>query len=137
MIIIIIIIIMMTLKDVVRDFLQSPHCSANCLQHLRSSGHGAMVYKSRATRWELVTCNMPCTTWYDETAQLLSSTELILHLVFISLAETINRRRTGGIWIDRRERLTTSFRKKCHTLKPENSSPNRDSNPHWWQALAG
>ena len=32
--------------------------------------------------------------------------------------------------------LATSFR-KCHILKPEDSSPKRDSNPHskhWWQA---
>ena len=29
----------------------------------------------------------------------------------------------------RRKPQTTSFR-KCHILKPENSSPNRDSNPH-------
>ena len=28
---------------------QSPHCAANCLQHTRSSGHGAIVCKSRAT----------------------------------------------------------------------------------------
>ena len=28
-----------------------------------------------------------------------------------------------------RKTLTTSFR-KCHILKPENSIPNRDSNPH-------
>ena len=28
--------------------------------------------------------------------------------------------------------LATSFR-KCHMLKPEDSSLKRDSNPHWWQ----
>ena len=38
----------------------------------------------------------------------------------------------GGRWGDRstgREPPTTSFR-KCYILKPENSSPNRDSNPY-------
>ena len=30
-------------------FLQSPHCSANCLQHVHSNGPGAIVCKSRAT----------------------------------------------------------------------------------------
>ena len=34
------------------SFLQSPHCEANCLQHLRSSGQGAMVRESRATHIE-------------------------------------------------------------------------------------
>ena len=39
-IIIIIIIIIIAFKDAIRDFLQSPHCAANCLQHVRSSGPG-------------------------------------------------------------------------------------------------
>ena len=30
-------------------FLQSPHCATNCLQHIRSSGPGAIVCKSCAT----------------------------------------------------------------------------------------
>ena len=42
------------------SFLQSPHCSANRLQHDRSSGSGAVVCKSRATHRALITCNMPC-----------------------------------------------------------------------------
>ena len=37
--------------------LQSPHCDANCLQHVRSSGQGATVCKSRATHRTLITCN--------------------------------------------------------------------------------
>ena len=44
-------------------FLQSPHCAAiNCLQHVRSSGSGAIVCKSRATHRALITCNLQCTT---------------------------------------------------------------------------
>ena len=30
------IMIMIALKGVIRDFLQSPHCTANCLQYIRS-----------------------------------------------------------------------------------------------------
>ena len=30
----------------------------------------------------------------------------------------------------RRKALTMRFRKKCPILKPENSSPSRDLNPH-------
>ena len=41
-------------------FLQSPHCVTNCLQHVRSSGPGAIVCKSCATHRALITCNMPC-----------------------------------------------------------------------------
>ena len=38
----------------------------------------AIASKSRATRRALVTCNMPCASWYEETAQLQSLTELII-----------------------------------------------------------
>ena len=81
-IIIIIIIIIIAFKGAIRDFLQSPHSAANCLQHARSSGPGAIVCKSRATHRALITCNMSCyvrATWYEGTAQLLSSTELKSH----------------------------------------------------------
>ena len=59
-IIIIIIIIIIAFKGAIRDFLQSPHCAANRLQHVRSSGPGAIVCKSRATHRALITCNMSC-----------------------------------------------------------------------------
>ena len=55
-VIIIIVIIIIALKGAIRDFLQSPHCAANRLQHVRSSGPGAIVCKSRATR--RVTCHV-------------------------------------------------------------------------------
>ena len=38
-----------------RFIVQSPHCASNCLQHVRSSGQGAVVLKARATI--RVTCN--------------------------------------------------------------------------------
>ena len=50
------IIIIIALKSVVRDLLQSPHSAANCLQHVRVSGPGAVVCKSRATQRALITC---------------------------------------------------------------------------------
>ena len=52
----IIIIIIITFKGAIQYFLQSPHCAANCLQHVRSSGPGAIVCKSRATHQALITC---------------------------------------------------------------------------------
>ena len=61
-IIIIIIIIIIAFKDAVRNFLQSPHSAANCLQHFRSSGPGATMYKSRATHRALIMlkCHVMC-----------------------------------------------------------------------------
>ena len=55
-IIIIIIVIIIEFKGAIRDLLQSPHSAANCLQHVRSSGPGAIVCKSRATHRALITC---------------------------------------------------------------------------------
>ena len=45
------------------------------------------------------------------------------------MAETIGRCRRGGNRSARRKAPTTSLR-KCYILKPENSSPSRDSNTH-------
>ena len=61
-IIIIIIIIIIAFKGAIRDFLQSPHSAANCLQHVRSSGPRAVVCKSRATHRALITrkCHVMC-----------------------------------------------------------------------------
>ena len=56
--IIIIIIIVIAFKVAIGDFLQSPHSAANCLLHVRSSGPGAIVCKSRATHQALITCSM-------------------------------------------------------------------------------
>ena len=111
-------------------FLQSPHCAANSLQDVRSSGQGAIACISRATHRALITCNMSCAAWNEGTVQQSRLAKLELHLFsFILLAETVNRRRRGGNRSNRRKPLTTSFR-KCPVLKPENSSPNRDSNSH-------
>ena len=52
----IIIIIIFAFKGAIRDLLQSPHSAANCLQHVRSSGLGAIVCKSRATHRAFITC---------------------------------------------------------------------------------
>ena len=41
-------------------FLQSPHCAANCLQHIHSSDRGY----SHATHPVLITCNLQCATGY-------------------------------------------------------------------------
>ena len=52
-----------------------------------------------------------------------------LFVCLFVFAETISRRRRRRNRSTRRKPLTTSIR-KCHILKPENSSPNPDSNPH-------
>ena len=55
-ILLLLLIIIFAFKGAIRDFLQSPHSAANCLQHVRSSGQGAIVCKSRATHRALITC---------------------------------------------------------------------------------
>ena len=79
------IIIIIAFKGAVQDFLRSPHCAANCLQHVHFSGQGTIVWKSRATHRAPITCNMLCTIWYEGTAQLLSLTELKSHLFWLYL----------------------------------------------------
>ena len=81
-IMIILIIIIIAFKGAIRDFLQSPHSAANCLQHVRSSGLGATVCKSRAAHEALIwcKCHMLRATWYEGTAQLLGLTESKSHL---------------------------------------------------------
>ena len=56
----IIIIIIIAFKGAIRDFSQSPHSAANCLQHVHSSGPVAIMCKSLATHRALITCNMSC-----------------------------------------------------------------------------
>ena len=58
----IIINIIIALKGAIRDFLQSPHSAANCLQHVRTSGRVGTVCKSRATHRALITgkCHVTC-----------------------------------------------------------------------------
>ena len=106
-------------------FVHSHNCAANCLQHVRSSGQGGIICKSRATCRALITCNMSCATWYEGTAQRLSLTEFISHLFHLYLIGwTFNWWRRGGNRSIRGKPLTMSL-KKYHILKPDNSSPNR------------
>ena len=90
----------------------------------------------------LITCSLQCTIWNEGTAQLLNITEFKSHLFELSilLAEPLTDEGGGGGGggnrSTRRKPLTTTFI-KYHILKPENSSPKRDSNPqlwHRWQA---
>ena len=84
-----------------RFFLQSPHCTANCLQHIRSSGPGAIVCKSRATHRALITCNMSCYVPRGTKGQLSYQVWQSLnriYLSFILLAEPLTdkgREETG------------------------------------------
>ena len=107
-------------------FIQSPHCAANCLQHVRSCGQGAIACKSRATHraLALITCNMSCAAWYEGTAQLLSLTELKSHLfqLFYWMKTLTDEggeeiRVPGG-----KKKRTTSFR-KCYILSPKIQAP--------------
>ena len=105
---------------------------------------GAFLSPTRTLYWPgrnrvQITCNtssayhvqhvvLPA-TWYKGAAQLLSLEELKSHLFSLYFIEPLNRWRCGGNRSTRRNPLATSFR-KYHILKPEGSSPKRDSNPH-------
>ena len=69
------VVIVIALEGAIRDFLKSPHCATNCLQHVHSSGPGAIVCELRATHRTIIKCNLQCATWYEGTARLLSLTE--------------------------------------------------------------
>ena len=57
------IIKMIAFKGATRDFLQSPSCAMNCLQHLGSSVPFSIVCKSHATQRALITCNSAVILW--------------------------------------------------------------------------
>ena len=42
------------------DFLQSPHCATNHLQHVHSSGPSSFLCKSYATHQEFIMCRKKC-----------------------------------------------------------------------------
>ena len=72
--------------------LHSPHCAVNYLQHIRSSGQGAIVCKSRATYPALIMSNMPCATWYEGVTQLLNLAKFKTHLFQLYLIERNQRK---------------------------------------------
>ena len=97
------IIIIIAFIGTIWDLLQSSHCAVNCLQHVRSSGPGTIVCKSRATHSALVKCNMSCYA-------LLSLTESKSHLFELDfIGWTINWWRRGGNRGTQRTPLATSF----------------------------
>ena len=65
MIMMMMMMIIIALKGAIRDASQSPHCAANRLLHVRSSGQRAIVCRSHATHRALITCNISCATWYE------------------------------------------------------------------------
>ena len=59
-IIIVIIITIMALKGTVRDFVQSPHCAANCLRHaLVSRAQSCANHVQHIERFSRATCRVP------------------------------------------------------------------------------
>ena len=82
-----IITIIIAFKGAFWNFLQSSWCAANCLQHVCSSGQGTTVWKSCATHWAPITCNMLCATWYEETAIEFDRVEITFILTLLNLTE--------------------------------------------------
>ena len=77
--------IIIALKGAIRDFLKSPHCAARCLQHVRSSGQGSIVYKSRATHRALYHVqHAVCLVVQRDSSANIFLTELKSHLLQLS-----------------------------------------------------
>ena len=85
-------------------FLQSPHCTTNCLQHKHSSSLGTIMCKSHATHWVLFMYNMLCVIWCKGIAKLH-----LFELYFTGW--TIDWWRRGGNWSILRKTLMTGFGK--------------------------
>ena len=65
------------LKGAIPEFFQSPHCATNCRQLVRVSVQ-IMCNTSSACHMQHAVLR---TTWYEETAQLLSLTDFQSHLI--------------------------------------------------------
>ena len=113
-------IIIMVFKGAIRNFLQSLHCAANRLQHVRSSGPGAVVCKCRVT-YHVVR--------RDSSANKSDRVEIAIYLNFLLLAEP---------WTDEGGEETgvpeeNSWRRASENAtyqSPNDSSPKRHSNPN-------
>ena len=73
-------------------FLQSPHFAENRLQHVRSSGPGAIVCKSHVTHRALIMCNMSCYVPRGMEGQLscyIWQSWNCIYLSFVLLAEPL------------------------------------------------
>ena len=99
------------------NFIQSPHSVLICLQHVRSSGQGAIVCKSCAQDPALIMCKCHVTCHLVQRDSSATKFQSLNHIYFsfILLAEPLNRRRRGGNRSTQRKCLATSFRKR-HTL---------------------
>ena len=109
-----IIIIIIALKGAIRDCSQSPHCAANRLQHVCSSGLGAIMCKSRATHRALITCNMSYCLPRGTKGQLsywIWQSWNRIYFNFYFIGWIINQWRRGGNRSTRRKPLATSLSK--------------------------
>ena len=138
-IVIITIIIIIAFKGAIRDFFQSSHSAANCLQQVRSSGPGTIVCKSRAIHRALITCNMSCYVPLGTKGQLsyyVWHSWNRIYLSFILLAESLNRWRRGGNRSTRRKPLAMSFRRNKREIIQNAVKLVRQNPPTQGQSLA-
>ena len=73
--------LIIALKGAIPDFLQSPHSAADRLQHIRSSGLGVIVCKSRAVDRVQITCNGSCANHVQWIERLSRATCDTCHVV--------------------------------------------------------
>ena len=105
-------------------------CELSLTRMLKWPGrsHVQMMCNTSSTYLMPVSCYVPYGTKGQLSYRVWKSLNSLFFCVIL-LAEPLNRWRRGGNWSTRRKPMAVSFR-KCHILKPEVSSPNRDSSPH-------
>ena len=121
---IIIIVIIIVLKGAIWDLYKS-HWATSCLQHVRSSGQGAIVCNTSGTyHVQHVMCHM---VWRDNSAIMFDRVSITFLLASFYWLNHVPLKE--GRTRECPEKTPDDELQKCHILKPENSSPNRDSNP--------
>ena len=87
--------------------------------------------KSRATHRALIPCSMPCTSWCHKKVQLsiLTAENAFIFSLFYWLKPLIDEEEEETVAHEESSQQRVPSR-KCHILKPANSSLIRDQNPH-------
>ena len=116
-------------------FSQSPHCAANCLQYAQMARPKSCANHAQ----QQITCNTSSSYHVqhvvyhvvrrNSSAIKLDKIEIAFILVLFYWLKPLTNEGGEETGVPGENPRRRAFR-KCHILKPENSSPNRDSNPH-------
>ena len=127
MIPLILVVVIMTLGSAIQDFLQSPYCATNCLQHIRWCGQGAVMCKSHATHQAVIMCNMPCAS-RDSSAIKFDRVQITFIWDLFDWLKPLSGEGGNAIRVPREKTPVMSLR-KCHFLNPSKFKPQQRFEP--------